>query len=296
MELIVVSGISGSGKSTAIHALEDNGYYCVDNLPSDLLGELGTVLSEGPNPVSRAAVGIDVRTRAQLEEVPQVLEHLTTAGRVSVRGLFLEASEESLIRRFSETRRRHPLTEGGRSLPEAIAAEREQLAPLAEVADWVLDTSHLSVHTLRRRIQELTATGHDSQAPILLFQSFGFKHGVPMDSDLLFDVRFLPNPNYEPELMELSGLDEQVRSFLDNQPELERRLEDIVSLLSAWLPAYRGESRSYLTVAVGCTGGRHRSVHVAERLAERFQGNEDEVLVRHRDLEGSRSSSRGERG
>jgi len=295
MELIVVSGISGSGKSTAIHALEDNGYYCVDNLPSDLLGELGTVLSEGPNPVPRAAVGIDVRTRAQLEEVPQVLEHLTTSGRVSVRGLFLEASEQSLIRRFSETRRRHPLTEGDRSLPEAIAAEREQLAPLAEVADWVLDTSNLSVHTLRRRIQELTAAGQDTQGPILLFQSFGYKHGVPMDSDLLFDIRFLPNPNYEPELVDRSGLDEQVRAFLDNQPDLEPRLQDIVGLLSSWLPAYRGESRSYLTVSIGCTGGRHRSVHVAERLGEHFHGEEGEVLVRHRDLEGSGPSPRGQR-
>lgn len=295
MELIVVSGISGSGKSTAIHALEDSGYYCVDNLPSDLLGELGTVLAEGPNPVSRAAVGIDVRTRAQLEEVPQVLERLTTGGSVSVRGLFLEASEDSLIRRFSETRRRHPLTEGGRSLPEAIAAEREQLAPLAEVADWVLDTSHLSVHTLRRRIQELTRVGHDVRGPTLLFQSFGFKHGVPMDSDLLFDIRFLPNPNYEPELADRSGLDEEVRTFLDNQPDLERRLKDMAGLLSAWLPAYQGESRSYLTVSIGCTGGRHRSVHVAERLAERFRAGEAEVLVRHRDLEGTRPPSRGKR-
>lgn len=284
MELIVVSGISGSGKSSAIHALEDVGYYCVDNLPPDLLFQLGQVLAGGAQPVERAAVGIDVRTRAHLEGLPRALTRLTQEGGVRVRGLFLEASETSLLRRFSETRRRHPLAEPGRSLPEAIAAEREQLAPLAEVADWVLDTSNLSVHALRRRVQDFAQGQSAAQSPTLLFQSFGFKHGVPMDSDLLFDIRFLPNPNYEPGLAELSGLDEPVRRFLEEQPGLTGHLDDMDNLLSGWLPAYTEESRSYLTVSVGCTGGRHRSVYAVERLGERFRDRLPSVLIRHREL------------
>jgi len=284
MELIVVSGISGSGKSSAIHALEDVGYYCVDNLPPDLLCDLGQVLASGPQPVERAAVGIDVRTRAHLEGLPQALSRLQDEGGVSVRGLFLEASEASLLRRFSETRRRHPLAEPGRSLPEAIAAEREHLAPLAEAADWVLDTSNLSLHSLRRRVQTFAEGEAASRSLTVLFQSFGFKHGVPMDSDLLFDLRFLPNPNYEPGLAELTGQDRPVVDFLEAQPELATRLDEMDTLLSGWLPAYAEEPRSYLTVSVGCTGGRHRSVYAVEQLGRRFAERLPGVLIRHREL------------
>ncbi|HKJ88228.1 MAG TPA: RNase adapter RapZ [Gammaproteobacteria bacterium] len=284
MELIVVSGLSGSGKSSAIHALEDAGYYCVDNLPPDLLCELGRVLASGSKPVSKAAVGMDVRTRAHLEDLPQALDQLEKEGNLDIRGLFLEANESSLLRRFSETRRRHPLAEGGRSLPEAIAQERRHLAPLAEVADCVLDTSDLSVHSLRRRVQDFASGGTGARPLTLLFQSFGFKHGVPMDSDLLFDIRFLPNPNYEPGLAELTGLDEAVMAYLEAQPDLERRLMDIRHLLAEWLPAYMAEPRSYLTVSIGCTGGRHRSVFVAERLAGLFRDEAPHVLIRHREL------------
>ncbi|MFB6259534.1 MAG: RNase adapter RapZ [Thiohalorhabdaceae bacterium] len=286
MELIVVSGISGSGKSSAIHALEDAGYYCVDNLPSELLCDLGQVLVSGPQPEAGAAVGIDVRTRAHLDGLPAALEGLERDGGVRVRGLFLEANEASLLRRFSETRRRHPLAEGGRSLPEAIAAEREHLAPLAEIADWVVDTSDLSVHTLRRRVQALAQGEAASRSLTVLFQSFGFKHGVPMDSDLMFDLRFLPNPNYEPGLADLSGRDKPVKEFLEAQPGLAQRLSEMVDLLNGWLPAYADEPRSYLTVSVGCTGGRHRSVYAVEEMARRFRDQLPEVLVRHRELAG----------
>jgi UPF0042 nucleotide-binding protein len=293
MELIVVSGISGSGKSSAIHALEDAGYYCVDNLPPDLLCELGKVLASGPQPVERAAVGIDVRTRANLEDLPQALAAMEGDGDVRSRGLFLEANEASLLRRFSETRRRHPLAESGRSLPEAIAAERRHLAPLAEVADWTLDTSDLSVHVLRRRVQELAAGESGARSLTLLLQSFGFKHGVPMDSDLLFDLRFLPNPNYEPGLAELTGLDTPVQDFLAAQPELATRLDDMDNLLARWLPAYAAEPRGYLTVSVGCTGGRHRSVYAVERLGERLRARFPEVMIRHRQLGSGHNQARG---
>ncbi len=284
MELIVVSGISGSGKSSAIHALEDAGYYCVDNLPPGLLGDLGRVLAGGPQPVERAAVGIDVRTRAHLDELPQALERLAAEGGVTVRGLFLEADEASLVRRFSETRRRHPLAADGRSLPEAIRTEREQLAPLAEIADLVIDTSGLSVHHLRHRIRELIAGMAAESSLTVLFQSFGFKHGLPMDSDLLFDIRFLPNPKYEPGLAEKTGRDAEVAAFLESQPELEQHLTEMETLLAGWLPAYAEEPRSYLTISVGCTGGRHRSVYAVERLAERFRPRVPALLVRHREL------------
>ncbi|KPV41028.1 hypothetical protein AN478_03625 [Thiohalorhabdus denitrificans] len=284
MELIIVSGISGSGKSSAIHALEDAGYYCVDNLPPDLLCDLARVLASGPKPVRKAAVGMDVRTRAHLEDLPQVLHGLEKEGDLEIRGLFLEANETSLLRRFSETRRRHPLAEGGLSLPEAIGLERRHLAPLAEAADRVLDTSELSVHTLRRRVQDFASGGSAPRPLTLLFQSFGFKHGIPMDSDLLFDIRFLPNPNYESGLAELTGLDQPVRDYLEAQPELEQRLADVHRLLEDWLPAYAEEPRSYLTVSIGCTGGRHRSVYMVERLAERFGDRAPHVLVRHREL------------
>jgi len=291
MELIVVSGISGSGKSVAIHALEDTGYYCVDNLPPDLLCDLAQVLASGPQPVKRAAVGIDVRTRAHLEDLPQALASLEQEGGVQLRGLFLEANETSLLRRFSETRRRHPLAEAGRSLPEASTAERQHLAPLAEVADSVLDTSGLSVHTLRRRVQAFAEGEAGAGALTVLFQSFGFKHGVPMDSDLLFDLRFLPNPNYEPGLADLTGQDRSVQEFLEAQPELTARMDEMDNLLSGWLPAYAEEPRSYLTVSVGCTGGRHRSVYAVEQMGERFRERLPDVLVRHRDLGGSAAGS-----
>ncbi|MFA9459736.1 RNase adapter RapZ [Thiohalorhabdus methylotrophus] len=284
MELIVVSGISGSGKSSAIHALEDAGYYCVDNLPPDLLCELARVLASGPQPVNKAAVGMDVRTRAHLEDLPQALQRLEQEAFLDIRGLFLEANEASLLRRFSETRRRHPLAEGGHSLPEAIKLERRHLAPLAETADCILDTSAISVHTLRRRVQDFASGGVGGRPLTLLFQSFGFKHGIPMDSDLLFDIRFLPNPNYEPGLAELTGQDQAVIDYLEAQPELERRLSDIHRILADWVPSYAEEPRSYLTVSIGCTGGRHRSVFMVERLAKLFDDRAPHVLVRHREL------------
>ena len=282
----MVSGISGSGKSSAIHALEDAGYYCVDNLPPDLLCDLGRVLASGTQPVERAAVGIDVRTRAHLEDLPRALQRLTAEGGVTVRGLFLEADEASLVRRFSETRRRHPLAEDGRSLLEAIRTERQHLAPLAEIADLVLDTSALSVHQLRHQVRELITGVPGDGSLTVLVQSFGFKNGIPMDSDLLFDIRFLPNPNYEPGLAEKTGQDTEVASFLERQPELEEHLAQMETLLAHWLPVYAAEPRSYLTISIGCTGGRHRSVYAVERLAARLSPHASALLVRHRELTG----------
>lgn len=285
MELIAVSGISGSGKSSALHALEDAGYYCVDNLPPALLCELARELASGPEPTGRAAVGIDVRTRTHLEDLPDQLRQLHDEGVADVRGLFLESNEECLLRRFSETRRRHPLADGERSLREAIALERQYLAPLAEAAGYVLDTSSLSIHELRRTVQAFAERGASPEAMTLLFQSFGFKNGVPMDSDLLFDLRFLPNPNYEPELRPRTGLDAEVAAFLDEQTPLAEWLAEVQSHLGHWLPAYAREPRGYLTVSIGCTGGRHRSVLAAERLGSHFRGHHGPVLVRHRDLD-----------
>jgi UPF0042 nucleotide-binding protein len=287
MELILVSGISGSGKSTAIHALEDAGYYCVDNLPPELLCDLAGVLTAGPNPVARAAVGMDARTRARLADLPAVLADLSGNRAVTVRGLFLEADEASLLRRFSETRRRHPLTDGEHSLPEAIASERRHLAPLAGAADRVLDTSRLSVHELRRWVQSFAAGEAGDEPLTLLLQSFGFRNGIPLDSDLLFDLRFLPNPNYEPGLAERDGRDADVAAFLEAQPELGRRLEQVEELVRDWLPAFASEPRRYLTVSIGCTGGRHRSVYAVEALARRLRDAHSGLLVRHRELPGA---------
>ena len=284
MELILVSGISGSGKSSAIHALEDLGYYCVDNLPPELLCDLAEVLNAGANPVARAAVGMDVRTRARLGDLPDMLAELTGKGSVTVRGLFLESDEASLLRRFSETRRRHPLTDAEHSLPEAIASERRHLAPLAGTADRVLDTSGLSIHELRRWVQSFAEGAAAEQPLTLLLQSFGFRDGVPLDSDLLFDLRFLPNPNYEPGLGERDGRDPEVAAFLEAQPELEQRLGQVEALVRDWLPEFAGEPRRYLTVSIGCTGGRHRSVHAVETLGNRLRDVQPDLLIRHRGL------------
>jgi UPF0042 nucleotide-binding protein len=283
MQLILISGLSGSGKSIALNVLEDAAYYCVDNLPAVLLPNLVAELrAEGQQ---RVAVAMDMRGGTAVAAfLPRELRALREAGDVDLRFIFLDARDDVLIKRFSETRRRHPLVVGDTTLAEAIAREREVLCELASLGHHI-DTSNLRPNALRGFVKEFVELD-DSASLTLMFESFGFKHGLPMDADLVFDVRCLPNPHYDPELRPLTGLDAPVIDFLNAQPEVRIMLEDIGRFVHEWLPAYIRDNRSYLTVALGCTGGQHRSVYFAERLATRFRGTV-RVLVRHRSLASS---------
>ncbi|HEX7129719.1 MAG TPA: RNase adapter RapZ [Rhodanobacteraceae bacterium] len=281
--VIVLSGLSGAGKTVALRAFEDLGFYCVDNLPTTLLPALVAALTTGDRARNaHIAVGVDVRSRGDLERLPEALSALTGAG-VQAELLFLDSSEEVLLKRYSETRRKHPLSDGKRSLPDAIAEERRRLRPLAAIADRVVDSSELNVHQLRRAIA--TGFGASAGESTLLFESFAYRRGLPPDSDFVFDARCLPNPHWDPRLRPLSGKDAAVREFLLAQPLVGHFLDDIVRLLEEWLPRFEGEDKRYLTVAVGCTGGRHRSVYLAERLAEHFRGKREQVLTFHRELD-----------
>jgi UPF0042 nucleotide-binding protein len=277
MQLVLISGLSGSGKSIALNALEDSGYYCVDNLPSQLLQESAELLRRAGH--KRVAMSIDARTGDSLEQVPGYVAALKNQG-VDLRLLFLDTKNDTLIRRFSETRRRHPLATGTRTLEECFAREREILAPIGEIGQR-LDTSDLLPNTLRNWIKELLDIRTESL--MLLFESFSYKQGVPLDADLIFDVRCLPNPHYDPRLRPLSGLDAQVIIFLEKEPKVGTMFEDIRRFVETWLPSYGQDNRSSLTVAVGCTGGRHRSVYFVERLGAYFRSRSP-VLVRHRHL------------
>lgn len=277
MQLVLISGLSGSGKSIALKVLEDAGYYCVDNLPAPLLGDLMTHLrAEGQ---LRVAVAADMRGGASIAALPQQVRRLESAG-ITVRAIFLDARDDVLIQRFSETRRRHPLVEGDVTLAEAIASERTALETVRSLG-LRIDTSHIRPNALRAAIKEFVEL--EGGALTLLFSSFGFKHGLPLDADLVFDVRCLPNPHYDPALRPLTGRDAEVVTFLEAQPEVLRMAEDIGRFVADWLPAYVRDNRSYLTVAIGCTGGQHRSVWFAETLARRFR-DRARVLVRHRTL------------
>ncbi|CAD6544775.1 RNase adapter RapZ [Paraburkholderia sabiae] len=284
MRIILITGISGSGKSVALNALEDAGYYCVDNLPPRFLPELATYLAG--DGLERLAVAIDARSGASLDDMPQMIRDLS--GKHDVRVLFLNASTQALIQRFSETRRRHPLSGTPAhdadvgvltSLAEAIERERELVASLAEFGHQI-DTSNLRANVLRMWVKRFIEQEHTGLA--LMFESFGFKRGVPLDADFVFDVRMLPNPYYDRELRPLTGLDKPVIDFLDALPVVQQMIGDIESFLQKWLPRFRDDNRSYLTVAIGCTGGQHRSVFIAETLAARF-ASEGNVIVRHRD-------------
>jgi UPF0042 nucleotide-binding protein len=278
MQLILISGVSGSGKSIALNVLEDAGYYCVDNLPVALLPRL--VESLAGSGYDQVAVAADMRGGAGIAGLPQQLRELSEEA-IDLRLIFLDARDEVLIQRFSETRRRHPLAAGDFTLAEAIQREREALAAVAGLGHRI-DTSHLRPNALRAFIKDFVRL-HDGSRLTLMFESFGFKHGLPVDADLVFDVRCLPNPHYDPLLRPLTGLDRPVIDFLAAEPEVTRMLADIGRFIEDWLPAYVRDNRSYLTVALGCTGGQHRSVYFAERLAERFRGTA-RVLVRHRSL------------
>ena len=274
MRLVVVSGRSGSGKSTALHLLEDNGFYCIDNLPAGLLPELAKQASEADLNLPAIAISIDARNLASdLQRFPELLKQVRDAG-VQCDVLFLAAGDDVLIKRFSETRRKHPLTDSQRSLAEAIAQELRILEPIIDLATLKIDTSHLNLYQLRDQIKQR----------LLGIQSFGFKRGVPADADLIFDVRCLPNPYWRPELRSYSGLDEPVREYLSSQPDVEEMYQDIRQFLNKWLPRYAAGERSYMTIAVGCTGGHHRSVYLAERLVNELRASTPNLLIRHRDL------------
>ena len=283
--VVIVSGLSGSGKSVALKTFEDLDYYCVDNLPVELLPSFVRSLMRDDVLPQRVAVGIDVRNRhSDLSRLAQWRAAVTELG-IGATLLFFDASDEVLLRRYSDTRRRHPLAHIGLSLPESIAREREITAPLRSEADAVIDTSALNVHQLRRRIIAELAF-NSSTTLSLLFESFAYKRGVPGDADFVFDARVLPNPHWNPALRPLSGRDAGVRDYLDTQPEVSEYVGRVSSFLDTWLPRLRGETRSYVTVAFGCTGGKHRSVYLAERLAEHARGQGwDEVATFHRELD-----------
>ncbi|MBP7328319.1 MAG: RNase adapter RapZ [Alicycliphilus sp.] len=289
LEIVVITGMSGSGKSLALRALEDSGYYCVDNLPPELLASF--VALEHSHRSQRVAVAMDVRSATALPLVPQQLNRLRAEG-VQVRSLFLDASTGTLVRRFSETRRRHPLSQN--ELPETrlalvqtIELERQLLAELREQS-YVIDTSVLRPAQLLTYVKELLAVKPGQLT--LVFESFAFKHGVPFDSDYVFDVRMLPNPHYEPTLRALTGRDAPVIEYLRQQPEVERMQSDISQFLEHWLDALAQNHRSYVTVAIGCTGGQHRSVYLAEQLSAQFASHWS-TLCRHRELDGIRHSA-----
>jgi UPF0042 nucleotide-binding protein len=277
MRLIVITGLSGSGKSVALKVLEDSAYYAADNLPAKLLPELVTFLRDSG--YGQAAVTIDTRSGDTLQQLPALIATLRAQG-VDVRVLFLDAKTETLIKRFSETRRRHPLSGSARTVAECIAHERELLAELGEHSHHI-DTSDLNPNALRAWIKQFI--DFDPSSLTLLFQSFGFKHGIPLDADLVFDVRCLPNPFYDPALRPLTGRDPAVVRFLEANADVGRMRADIQRFVEAWLPCYIADNRSYLTVALGCTGGAHRSVYLVETLGKHFASSH-RVLVRHREL------------
>jgi RNase adapter protein RapZ len=276
LDIVVIGGVSGSGKSVALGALEDSSYYTVNNLPLPLLTDL--VQHLGNSGFTRIGVTIDPKSGAALRMLPEVIDTLRKLP-AQVRFIYLDAKVETLVKRFSETRRRHPLSSAERTLREAIEAERAIVGDARELGT-VIDTSDLSSHSLRAWIKDFVNA--DRGDLNITLQSFGFKHGVPLDADLVFDVRCLPNPHYEQGLANLTGRDEPVVSFLRDFPEVERMVHDIYTFVSSWLPEYRGDNRNYLTVAIGCTGGQHRSVYVVERLRELLASVH--VLVRHREL------------
>ena len=279
MNLIIISGRSGSGKSIALRALEDLGYYCVDNIPVSLLPTLTHTLADENEKV---AVSIDVRNIPKMaNEVSEIVDFLPDIWEVTI--LYLDASDDVLIKRYSETRRLHPLFKLNKSLSESIEAEREILVPVSEKADLHINTDNLSLHELSELIRE-RVLGKKSTNLVIVFESFGFKYGIPKDADYVFDARFLPNPHWEPDLKPLTGLDGPVQVFLGGQPLVTKFIWQIQNLISTWLPHLERNNRSYVTVAIGCTGGQHRSVYVAETLAETYQKTYPNVQVRHRDM------------
>lgn len=279
--LVVVSGLSGSGKTVAMRTLEDLDYYCVDNLPTGLMPQFVEAVADGHHP--RLAVGVDVRNQPDdLKRLPEMLARMAARG-ISYRLVFLDTRDEVLIKRYADTRRRHPLGMDGISLADAIALERRLLRPLVAIADLVLDTSELNVHQLRRAIA--TEFGASAAELSLLFESFAYRRGVPADADFVFDARCLPNPHWDPRLRPLSGKDAAIRDYFGKHAEVERYLGEVRDFLVRWIPRFEADQRNYVTIAIGCTGGRHRSVYLVERLAEHFRTLRGGVISFHRELE-----------
>ena len=283
LSFVVITGLSGAGKSYAIKCFEDMGFFCVDNLPTTLIPTFADLIMRSEQPIHRVALGVDVREGAYLSRLLETIRELRARGH-EVEVLFLEAGEEVLVRRYHETRRRHPLAGEGNAL-DGIRAERKALSDLREIADRILDTSALTVHQLKDRLVELYVAPKARPGLATSLVSFGFKHGVPFDADLVFDVRFLPNPHFVESLRPLDGRDDRVRAFVMDHPESKEMLRRLEDFLKFVLPCYEREGKAYLTVAIGCTGGRHRSVTLAEELGLFLTGLGYAPAVVHRDLE-----------
>ncbi|MGD9841463.1 MAG: RNase adapter RapZ [Steroidobacteraceae bacterium] len=281
MRLIVISGLSGSGKSVALRMLEDLDYYCVDNIPPGLLPEfISHTVRSNDAQYSLTAIGIDARnSAADIQRVPQQIAELNRSG-VDCEIIYLRSDNEALLKRYSETRRRHPLSRGGLGLAEAIAQEQQLLEPMADTADLVIDTTRTSVHELRELIRQRVGERGDGHMSIL-FESFAFKYGIPNDADFVFDARSLPNPFWEPGLAEFTGLDAPVTNYLSNHAPVQRMIKDLSQFLEHWIPEFIRTNRSYLTIAIGCTGGQHRSVYLVEQLVTYFRKTYPQVLAKH---------------
>lgn len=289
MKLVIISGRSGSGKSTALHMLEDLGYYCVDNLPAGLMPGFAThaldnnsITHSSDHSEQKVAIGIDARNIAtDLSRFPALLEKIPVE--IDVNIIYLDANNDTLIKRFSETRRKHPLTNNDVSLPEAIIEESNRLNSIASMADLSIDTSTMNLHQLREFIRERIGQNNTPDLA-LMFQSFGFKGNIPIDSDLVFDVRCLPNPYWQLSLRELTGQHPDIQKFLEEHNDVKEMVADIKTYLQNWLPRFQANNRSYLTVSIGCTGGKHRSVYIAEALLNHFKNDFSNLQVRHREL------------
>jgi len=285
MRLIIISGLSGSGKSVALNLLEDLGFYCIDNIPVDLLFTfVKDILLDQDAGYGNVAVGLDARNRGDnIERLPTLIRDLRREKNLSCDLIFLQAKNETLLSRFNETRRKHPLSNDSLSLPEAIAKERELLGPMINSADLLVDTTSKTIYDLRELIQNRVTKRTEDKLSILL-ESFGYKHGLPSDADFVFDVRCLPNPYWEPQLRNLNGTEKPVQKFLESQAQVHEMVDDIVLFLEHWIPRYQTFQRSYLTVAVGCTGGQHRSVFITERVASRLEKNLGPIKVYHQEI------------
>lgn len=285
MEFVVISGRSGSGKSTALQLLEDSSFICIDNLPVNLLPTLITEIAQGHSSVAmKFAIGIDARNvGGDLSRFPEILNWAQQQTNAKFTVVYLDAVDAVLIKRFSETRRKHPLSNKSTGLHEAIQSESKILEPVARLSDITIDTSNLTLHELRTAVKKKVA-GDSSEGMALMFESFGFKYGVPVDADFVFDVRSLPNPYWQADLRAFTGLEQKVQEFLRQQPEVTTMLEDLKAFFQKWIPSFAQNNRSYLTIAIGCTGGMHRSVFITEQLASYFGQEYKNVQIRHRQL------------